>query len=211
MRHAPSLVALLAIACASPTPGAGDGGSDGGEAPTVTIEFADACAPFTACASDVHGTWTLEHVCIERGRLWPTVKTFCSTATLSGLSGTTSGTLSSSVTELRRDVSTSLSGTITLPAACLTHGADCSYLRDSLVAMLHATVSCAGSESCECTVSDVRVTHASAPITVTGQAFTTNPGTSSERTFDVCATGSTLTFRETASPDADPAIYTLAR
>jgi len=54
-------------------------------------------------------------------------------------------------------------------------------------------------------------TTARSSIAVSGQAFTTDPGTSSERTFDVCVTGAGLTFRETTSQDADPAIYTLAR
>jgi hypothetical protein len=205
MRLRPSPVLLLALflfGCVSPPAGV-DGGS---EPPLVTIEFSDHCAPLAPCEGDPTGTWIYESACVDPANLWPGIRDFCPQATISDLEGTLSGTLTVGSTEVVSRLSSSISGTISLPAACLTHGADCSYIRDALVELTHASVYCAGSSACECSLSGAPPWPMSGELDVSGSTFIAG-----QRTYDYCLAEGTLTLQETTSDDPDPASYTLRR
>lgn len=202
-RSLSQVVLLFALACVPPSASEADAGA---EPPTVAIEFADACARVEPCEGSPIGTWTYQRACVERGALWAGVTEFCPTATISNVSGTVQGGLTVSTTDLVSTITASIGGTIGLPAACLTHGADCEYLRDALAELLHADVYCAGSSACECSVKATPPLPASGPLEIRGSSLSV-----SGRTYDFCRSAEALTYRETTAEDADPAFYSLGR
>lgn len=142
--------------------GARDAGSDAPSdagVPTDTrvgdavVTFAAACPTFSSCGGDVVGTWNYTSICIENDEIvGPFQETCPGTVLLSG-SGSASGVITITDTEISRMVQTSVNVTVVLGESCTGLCRAAAGIIESRVAGSSASCAVDGGDSlCHCDV-----------------------------------------------------------
>ena len=186
-----------------------------GAGPTVPVTFADSCEELTPCGGDLSGSWEYAAVCVDYD-FAEAAQTFCPEATVE-TSGSLSGSVTFTSTKMTRTGTLILAGTLQLPASC-TQGAECATLTVALTALLSSEVdeaSCTdATDGCECDLGRTETVDESASYTTAGSTLTTTGEAGTQRTFEYCIEGNTLTYVETTEGGtevADPGISELNR
>lgn len=179
---------------------AGDGGgsSSGGAA----LSFGP-CAAFAPCTDPVDGTYAVTGGCID-DPLAP-FRGACPGLVQKSLTGTVAGTVAFAGGMMTRNVSSTLSAKITLPAEC-TQGAPCAFVGPFIQNQVPgSTASCTGASACDCDVKITVTDNVADTYTQTASSVATGAGD----TFDVCKTGKILEYTQTGGAQPRPGSYTL--
>jgi hypothetical protein len=214
-----SFVALLTAACSVTTTESPDGGSsttspDGGggtspdgaaqpEVPAAStkeapVEIGAACPAFSACGGSIDGTYDYASGCV--GDVLADVKKACPTVDGSGLKVVVKGSLHfTGGKALTRDATSTLSGTIKVPAMCAQ--GQCSIVEKTLRDAGFATATCTGAAGCDCTVAKTESTKNATTYAVSGTTVTTADG----ETYAFCAKGNALSYTGKSAGSEDGA------
>ncbi|MGE0786755.1 MAG: hypothetical protein AB7S26_13870 [Sandaracinaceae bacterium] len=177
-------------------------GSDGGGVvgcpstpPTVDVRFGG-CDALSPCGGNVEGVWVYDDVCVAMPM--PDLSA-CPQARIEDLAGTAQGCVELDGTMVDRDVTTTVSFTVVVPASC-TLGLGCTAIESAL------GVTCAvDGTDCRCPISETYTASNTDTYTVAGSVLTTGDG----HQYDFCVGGAGLSYEEHgASPD-EPGVVRL--
>jgi hypothetical protein len=197
---------------------------DAGMPPTVPITFASNCNAVQACGGALPGLWHYGSVCIEDtafGRIQQLCGGAAQTQILNKV-GSASGAVLFTNNQMARAVRGSVNFTATTTnTTCVVGfmGFGCTSL-PALLGQAGITGTCslslpdggASSNTCTCDLSFAFNDMASETYTAANNVITTG----SNRTFEYCVAGTTLTYEETTPPSVmniarDPGVSTLSR
>jgi hypothetical protein len=187
----------------SGTPGTGTP-TDGGPSETLppppastaeaNVDIGGTCPAFAACGGSPSGTYDYAGGCLSE--VFAAAKAQCPTLDTSGAKVTVRGSLHFVGNALTRDLVSTTSGTIIVPAACT--AGQCSAVAAALKPGFD-TVTCTGTTSCTCTVKQTATTSNATTFSVAGDTLTTADGDS----YSVCVQGSSFKYegKSTAAED----------
>jgi hypothetical protein len=223
MRRAWTLVFLLSFACGEdPVENPGDSGlgstdggvSSGGDAGMTNNDLT--CRPGLnaagACGGDLLGTWTYRNACSE-GSAFAELGAMCAGLEVSNEARSTSGTLTVMATSYDVNVSTLVTGNITVPSTCAVMVGGCAGVETLIEGSGSETMAtCTGIAACDCEVqARIRRTE-SGSWSASGGIVTTLNTVSTARDHFYCVEGGVLRYREVPQNAADDEVsYTLER
>lgn len=203
------------------------GGADAGPLVDANIEpscdmgrirIEQTCPTFTACGGDVVGEWCYADVCITKDELLgqvldqPGVPAGCTAdgIEIRGSSGTISGTLTATATELTRMVTSSATGSFYLPMDCVigTGVRRCITTADVITTALGTagSATCVVEDpGCVCSITFDSGIDETVGYTISGDAVVLDSG----RRFDYCIEGDgSFRFHEDAATGVEPGTQT---
>lgn len=199
------------------------GGADGGTPVDANFEpscdmgrirIEQTCPTFTACGGDIVGEWCYADVCITKDELLgqvldqPGVPASCTAdgIEIRGSSGTISGTITATATELTRLVTSSATGSFFLPAGCVI--ATCRGTEAAITAALGTagSATCTREDpGCACAITFNSGIDETVGYTLSGDAVVLDSG----RRFDYCIEGDgSFRFHEDAATGVEPGTQT---
>lgn len=198
----------------APAPGDPNTGSDPGDPNSPTdpskpaasttaaeVDIDGTCTSFSACGGAPQGTYDYTGGCIED--VFAQARNACPALDTSKANVTVKGSIYFAGNALTRDVSVTLSGSITLPQSC-TAGM-CSAIETQLKSAFDS-VSCSGSSDCTCTISKTDVEKSATTYTVSGNTATTADG----ETYSICEQGADFKYSG-KSAGSEEGVYTLKK
>ncbi|MEW5741491.1 MAG: hypothetical protein AB1938_21400 [Myxococcota bacterium] len=190
--------------------GATGGGGGSGMPLTINLNYQGQCPAINPqCGGDLVGRWFYTAACVDSSVL-SGANQACSgvggTISVTNITGTTRGEVTFTATNVTRVVSTNLTATINVPAACAVVG--CPTIQTALDA-IYDTVSCsAGGGGCNCTITHTTNISDGAAYTSSNGVISVGAGA---RTYAYCRTGNSLVYRETSTPMTEPGTLTLEK
>lgn len=167
---------------------------DAGTPPTVTVS-SGSCQMVTPCSGNLVGTWHYTGACVDDPL--SDVRTLCPSISVVNSTSTLTGFAVFSATALTRQVSTTYTTTINLPASCAALG--CATIESFLRASVPTATCTAAGAGCNCTLSGSSTLNETGSYTVSNGVVTETTG-STVRTFDACVTnGTSLRLRESSA------------
>jgi hypothetical protein len=185
--------------------GGGSGGGGGSGTPLdITLNYQAQCpAVNPQCGGDLVGRWFYTAACVDNCLISP-LQQSCPGATVSNVTGTTRGEVTFTNTTVSRNVTSTYTATVSVPAGCVAAG--CALVEVAL-GQLYDTASCAQAGSgCSCSITDTFTVNDSTSYVAAGGVITVGGGT---RTYAYCRTGNSLVYRETTMPMTEPGTLTL--
>lgn len=167
----------------------------------VTVDIDGTCPAFTPCGGNPQGTYDYVGGCVED--VFAEVRNECPGLDSSGASVTGKGSIYFIGNTLHRNVSTTISGTIVLPAACA--AGQCALVAAQLTP-LFGSVSCTGTASCSCTINHTVTTDDVTTYSISGNVAVTQDGA----TYEICENGSDLEYKG-AGPGSEEGTYQLKK
>lgn len=173
-------------------PSGGDGGtpSSSDKPPAAKtaapIDIDGTCPAFAACGGSPQGTYDYRSGCVDD--VFADVRNSCPAVVTDGVDVTVTGSIYFLGNALHRSVTTQISGSIVFPASC-TFG-QCAMLQTQL-GSAYDSISCTGSSSCTCTISDSKKTEDATTYTISGSTLTTADGD----TYSICENGSDFEYK----------------
>jgi hypothetical protein len=170
---------------------------------TQNITFDGGCANALpapgACGGNVVGSWCYTGYCADGNVIFNAVTAACPTATFNNIAGTVRGTLGFTGTAgagaVNRNVTWTLTGTITFPQACRMAAGSCAAIQAALgAAFLTATCTNSSGGGCTCALANNDTDNGAGSYTTDGGLLYN--GT---RTFEYCVQSNTLRYRELGS------------
>ena len=188
---------------------------DAGTPPTVNLTFAATCLAPAPCGGAVQGLWHYQDFCIEDG-IFNNLVSRCGGATQTQVlnrSGTAQGAVFFSPTQMGRQVSGAVDFTLFTTNSSCVQG--CSFL-PALLTSFGIAGTCAsgqpdgGPGGCSCSMRYPFNDVSTETYSLSGNVISTT----TNRTFNYCVQGTSMTYKETTSTTGiakDPGISTLAR
>jgi hypothetical protein len=182
----------LFVACGDDGGGGGGGGGDTSCDPSF--------GQSQACGGALSGTWNYKSGCIADS-FWDDARKACSSLAASNTATTTSGTLTFTGANYALSVQAVITGTLTLPATCVTAIGGCSGIPTALKTYYSSsTATCTASGSnCSCQVSVPFNKTDSGTFTTSGGIATLSGG----EIYYYCIQGSVARYRGTTAYTAD--------
>lgn len=191
--------------------GGSSGNADGGQSSSgslpeaskteAPVDIDGTCPSLTACGGSISGTYDYTAGCLADA--FSAAKAQCPTLDTSGAKVIVKGSLYFSDGELKRAATSTISGSIVVPASC--SAGQCATVQAALKNAFDS-VTCTGSSSCTCTISNTSATNNDTTYTVSGSTVTTGDGD----TYSFCIEGSKLTYKGKAAGSED-GIWSLAK
>lgn len=184
----------------------GDSDNTGGDTDSPSGVFLQETCPFTPCGGNLVGTWNASSVCLTIEETVGQAQAQCPTATIDAFSGTVTGDVVITATNLTQDVSYSFTGTVTVPPACTFNG-NCAAVQ-GVIAGYFDTASCspAGGNACTCTVGSTILDQITDTYTASGNSITLGGGA----VHEYCVSASSLRQKQ-VSPGNQPGVFTYAQ
>jgi hypothetical protein len=145
---------------------------------------------------------------VNSADVFPSVEAACPGTTFSNLSGTQQGGVNFDAATVHRDVHLHLAGTMAVSGQCAMAG--CAAIQQSLHNTFTSVV-CTGTTTCSCDFVYDFTNVDNAAYVISGSRITTDPGTNSEREYDYCVSGSSLTYQEVSQMPAETGVSTMQR
>lgn len=171
------------------------------------------CPALTACGGDVVGSWEYTSGCVSSDTLFGSARTLCPSLTLTNLTGDSRGSVVFNATNVTRAITTNLSGTANIPAACNITG-NCMQVQTALGNAFKTVTCTAAAGGCTCDFTYQAATTGSVPYTKGTNQFTTEMGTGNAKTYDYCISGATnniFTYRELGTNPRDPGNFVMGK
>jgi hypothetical protein len=132
--------------------------------------------------------------------------TICPTSTISNLTGTLRGSLVFTPTLVTRNVTSAVTGTLTIPQTCLI-GLTCSVIQTQL-AVLYPGAQCQGSAGgCTCALTQNNTLNDSSAYTLSSSSLLVGAGS-----YDYCIQPlTTMRYRRTGQPTFEDGLMTLTK
>lgn len=170
--------------------GSSGGGSSSGSTTTnppaeAAVDIDGTCSPFTTCGGNPQGTYDYTGGCIED--VFAAARGACPTLDTSKAVVKVKGSIEFAGNALKRDVTVTIGGSITLPAACA--AGQCAAIESELKGAFDS-VSCTGSSSCDCTISKTEAETDATTYTIQGSVVTTADGDE----YSICEAGADLSY-----------------
>lgn len=158
------------------------------------VDIDGTCPSLNACGGAISGTYDYTAGCLADA--FSAAKAQCPTLDTSGAKVIVKGSLHFSNGALTRAATSTISGSIVVPAAC--SAGQCATVQAALKNAFDS-VTCTGSSSCTCTISNTSATNNDTTYTVSGSTVTTADGD----TYSFCIEGSKLTYKGKAAGSED--------
>ncbi|MBL8949208.1 MAG: hypothetical protein JNK82_00430, partial [Myxococcaceae bacterium] len=175
------------------------------QAPQFNLTF-NSCPATAACASPLPGTWYYTAGCVNDP--FAQARTACAGATTANVTGTGRGCVTFGANTVTRRFSTSITGTIVIPASCLLGGAlTCTQVQTALRAYYpNATCTASAGAGCDCTATiDTPITENASPYTNSAGVVTVAAGT-----YNTCVSpAGTLKYTRTGGQSLEDGQFTL--
>jgi hypothetical protein len=186
--------------------GGGTGGSTGaGGASSGPVTVAASC-PFTACGGTLESTsWGYTGACINETSLLGSLRAACPALSLTGVTGTVSGTLAFAGGQVTQQGSLTLTATLNVPGGCAAPLGGCVAVGTALALQMPGTT-CTGVDTCRCIMSTNETLSRGDAYTASGNSVTTGG-----ESYVYCLSGSTLAYRTTTATDPEITYQTARR
>jgi len=188
----------------NPATDGGSSGSEGGPSSSggvpeaskteAPVDIDGTCPSLNACGGSISGTYDYDAGCLADA--FSAAKAQCPALDTSGAKVVVKGSLHFSNGALTRAATSTISGSIVVPAAC--SAGQCATVQAALKNAFDS-VTCTGSSSCTCAISNTSATNNDTTYTVSGSTVTTADGD----TYSFCIEGSKLTYKGKAAGSED--------
>lgn len=188
------------------TPNGDSGPSSSGNVPgpstvDAPVDIDGTCPTLNACGGALSGTYDYTSGCVDD--VFAAARGSCPTLDATGVKVTVTGSLHFVNGALTRAATSSVSGTVIVPASCA--AGQCAAA-ESLLKNAYPSAKCTGTSSCSCTINGTSATNNATTYTVSGSTVTTADGD----TYSFCVDGSKVTYKGKA-PGSEDGIWTLAK
>lgn len=165
------------------------------------VDIDGTCTPAKACGGSLSGTYDYERGCIADA--FASARKSCPSIDTSGAKVVVKGSLTFSGNALTRAVTSTVSGSVVVPASC--SSGQCSLVESALKGAFDS-VTCSGSSACTCTISSTTTTKNATTFTTSGSVVTTADGD----TYSYCIEGGKLTYEGKAAA-AEDGVWSLTK
>jgi hypothetical protein len=150
------------------------------------VELNNACPGFVGCSANPIGTYDYKGGCI--GDVFAEARQQCPAMQTVGVKADVVGSITFDGAALARDVNAHVSGKLVFPSDC-TLG-QCGAVENALKGAFDSAKCVPQAGGCQCDVSKTSTTKDLAAYTISGTTLTTDDG----ETYDICETGSSLSY-----------------
>jgi hypothetical protein len=173
---------------------------------TITISYQQQCPPVQpACGGDLDGRWFYTAACVDNS-YFAQASQACPGITVNNITGTTRGEMNIAAGVIARNITTSITGTLSVPASCAIGG--CATVQTALANSYNSATCTPSGGGCQCTVVRNNTITDSTSYVASGGTVTVGGGA---RTYAYCRTGNTVVYRETSTPMTEPGTITIER
>lgn len=165
------------------------------------VDIDGTCPTLAACGGTLAGSYDYSGGCVDD--VFAQARKSCAGLDTTGAKVSVKGTLHFANGLLTRNASSTISGSVVVPATCAS--GQCA-LAQQLLKNQFDSVTCTGTSSCTCTINDTASTSNATTYTVSGSTVTTGDGD----TYSFCVEGSKLTYKGKA-PGSEDGVWTLAK
>lgn len=163
----------------------GSSGSTGAPLGEAPVDIDGTCSAFQACGGDPQGTFDYTGGCIED--VFAGARGACPALDTSKAIVKVKGSIAFNGNALTRDVTVTISGSLTLPESCT--AGQCAAIEAELKSAFDS-VSCTGSSSCICTISNTESEKDATTYTIQGSLVTTADGDE----YSICEKSADLSY-----------------
>lgn len=163
------------------------------------------CPALTGCGGAPIGTWHYTAACMNNP--FAQASTICPTSTINNLAGTLRGSLVFTPTVVTRNVTSSVTGTLSVPATCLMGIFTCSQIQTQLAAFYPGAQCQAAAGGCSCTLTQTNNLMDSSAYTLSSSSLLVGAGT-----YDYCIQpNTTMRYRRTGQATFEDGLMTLTK